>query len=66
MTRMGHDSPWAALIYQHATSDADRGVAAALDALMSPEGAIPEAPPTDGAGRDDDEDGSAGALVRAG
>jgi integrase len=34
MTRMGHDSPRAALIYQHSTSDADRAVAAALDAVL--------------------------------
>ncbi|MEJ7707299.1 MAG: tyrosine-type recombinase/integrase [Nocardioidaceae bacterium] len=32
MTRMGHDSMHAALIYQHATTRADRLIAAALDA----------------------------------
>jgi integrase len=30
MTRMGHDSPRAALMYQHATSQADRAIADAL------------------------------------
>ena len=35
MARMGHDSPRAALIYQHASAEADRGIADAieLDAL---------------------------------
>ena len=31
MARMGHDSPQAALIYQHATSEADRAIADALN-----------------------------------
>lgn len=30
MARMGHDSPQAALIYQHATAEADRAIAQAL------------------------------------
>jgi integrase len=34
MTRMGHDSPRAALIYQHASSDADRAIAAAVNVLL--------------------------------
>ncbi|GIG89201.1 tyrosine-type recombinase/integrase [Plantactinospora endophytica] len=34
MARMGHDSPQAALIYQHATAEADRAIAAALDAAV--------------------------------
>ncbi|HEX6517897.1 MAG TPA: hypothetical protein VF049_20230, partial [Nocardioidaceae bacterium] len=34
MTRMGHDSVHAALIYQHATSRADRAIARALDAEL--------------------------------
>jgi integrase len=33
MTRMGHDSPRAALIYQHATAGADRAIADAMDAM---------------------------------
>ena len=34
MTRMGHDSPRAALIYQHASSDADKAIAEALNRLV--------------------------------
>ncbi|MGW4501620.1 hypothetical protein ACWENR_23785 [Micromonospora sp. NPDC004336] len=30
MARMGHDSPQAAMIYQHATSEADRAIAQAV------------------------------------
>ncbi|MEV0839883.1 site-specific integrase [Actinocatenispora sera] len=51
MARMGHDSMNAALIYQHATSEADRAIADALDRKLP--------------GRDDD-DPSAGAPVPAG
>ena len=32
MTRMGHDSPRAALIYQHRTAGGDRAIADAMDA----------------------------------
>ena len=35
MVRMGHDSIQAALTYQHATAEADRRIAAALDASLS-------------------------------
>jgi integrase len=35
MARMGHDSPAAALIYQHATSEADRAIAAALGEALA-------------------------------
>jgi hypothetical protein len=34
MARMGHDSPAAALIYQHATSKADQAIAKALGRAM--------------------------------
>ncbi len=34
MTRMGHTSARAALIYQHATSERDRAIAASLDDLV--------------------------------
>lgn len=51
--RMGHDSDRAALIYQHATRDADRKIADALDARVKSE--RPD--------QRDDEDGAAGALV---
>ena len=35
MTRMGHDSPAAALIYQHSSRVADEAIAAALDARLT-------------------------------
>ena len=56
MARMGHDSMAAALIYQHASREADQSIAAHLDARMS------EVTEWD----TDDDDGAAGALVRAG
>jgi hypothetical protein len=34
MARMGHDSPQAVMIYQHATSEADRAIADALNAAV--------------------------------
>ncbi len=53
MSRMGHDSPRAALIYQHASEDADRAIADALDLLVKP------------VSKDaDGEDGAAGAMAR--
>ncbi|BCJ26873.1 tyrosine-type recombinase/integrase [Actinocatenispora sera] len=54
MARMGHDSMNAALIYQHATSEADRAIADALDRKLP------------GGGDDEPEDPPAGALVPAG
>lgn len=54
MRRMGHDNVRAALIYQHATSDADRRIADALDA---------DAPAN---GPQDDGDGPAGVPAPAG
>jgi integrase len=50
--RMGHDSDRAALIYQHATRDADRKIADALDTRIKAERP-----------NDEDDDGAAGALV---
>lgn len=35
MARMGHDSPAAALIYQHSSRAADQAIAAALDARLA-------------------------------
>ena len=35
MTRMGHDSPAAALIYQHSSRVADEAIPAALDARLT-------------------------------
>jgi len=70
MARMGHDSPRAALIYQHATSDADRAVAAALDALLQALNG-PQADEESGrearpGGDDDGDDGAAGVLAKVG
>jgi integrase len=56
MTRMGHDSMRAALIYQHNTHEADSKIARSLERLL------------DGHARDrgdDSDDGAAGALVPA-
>ena len=36
MARMGHSSPRAALIYQHALADRDQAIAEALSALVRP------------------------------
>lgn len=60
---MGHDTPRAALIYQHATSGADRAVAAALDEVLKAHGETGNAG-DDSA--DEGDDGPAGALVKAG
>ena len=35
MVRMGHDSPAAALIYQHSSAAADEAIAAALDTQLN-------------------------------
>ncbi|MFJ6163739.1 hypothetical protein ACIQH6_01355 [Micromonospora orduensis] len=37
MARMGHDSPQAAMIYQHATSEADRAIAQAVSGAVKAE-----------------------------
>ncbi|MHA6797141.1 hypothetical protein ACVGVM_27050 [Pseudonocardia bannensis] len=58
MARMGHDDMRAALIYQRATSEADRRIADRLSALVEGREV------TDG--QDDDEDGALGALVPVG
>ena len=73
MVRMGHDSPSAALKYQHATNQADRAIA---DALSDAVAALQErrkkhataatGEPGERQGRDDGDDGAAGALVRVG
>ena len=42
MARMGHSSPRAAMIYQHATSDRDRALAEAMSRLVAP---TPISPP---------------------
>ena len=55
MTRMGHDSPRAALIYQHASSGADRAIADALDLLIAASEEPAEKPSTE---RDQVDDGT--------
>jgi integrase len=47
MTRMGHDSPRAALIYQHASSGADRAIADALDLLIAATEELADRPSTE-------------------
>jgi integrase len=56
MARMGHDDMRAALIYQHATAEADREIADRLSDLV--EGHTGSRP--------DDDGGPAGALVPVG
>lgn len=60
MTRMGHDSPRAALIYQHASIEADTAIADAMSAIVTEhqEGPKPAATPP----KEDPDDGAAGAL----
>lgn len=59
MTRMGHDSPRAALIYQHASSGADRAIADALDLLIEATEDATEEPSSE---HDQDGDGIAEAT----
>ena len=63
MARMGHDDMRAALIYQRATSEADRRIADRLSALVS--GQELAGDDQDDDDPEDDEDGAAGALVPA-
>jgi integrase len=58
--RMGHDSARAAMIYQHATAEADQVIADALDKRIEGEKKPPEQGP------DDDDDGTAGVLSGTG
>ncbi|MGO9582737.1 MAG: site-specific integrase, partial [Acidimicrobiales bacterium] len=44
MARLGHSSPRAALIYQHATEERDHAIAAGLDALIAEARGAPAAP----------------------
>ncbi len=64
MARMGHDSVRAAIIYQHATTEADARIAATLEAELTTDDDDGQAPDADCP--DDDDDGTAGALVPAG
>ena len=48
MSRMGHSSPRAAMIYQHATADRDRAVAEAMSRLVAPTSLPPRSVEADG------------------
>ena len=64
MHRIGHASMRAALIYQHATSERDREIAAAMDKRISDEsGKKPARKKRRRKKRGDGDDGAAGALV---
>ena len=60
MSRMGHDDMRAALIYQRATSEADRLIADRLSGLVDQHRAGENDDP------DDEDDGLSGALVPVG
>lgn len=67
MTRMGHDNPRAALIYQHASAEADLAIAAAINVMVeAATGAHVEAEASTKANPDDDsskdDEGGAGAF----
>ena len=67
MTRMGHDNPRAALIYQHASAEADLAIAAAINEMVEaatsanakPAGSTKTSP-------DDGDEAGAGALDKVG
>jgi integrase len=59
MARMGHDSPDAAMIYQHATSAADRAIAKALGEAMT------KTPDDDDLDDEDPDGGAAGVAARS-
>ncbi|MBV8540573.1 MAG: site-specific integrase [Pseudonocardiales bacterium] len=63
MTRMGHDSPRAAMIYQHATTVEDRAIADRLSGLVDAHHAESNVTATQPGDADDDDDGSTGMLV---
>jgi hypothetical protein len=71
MTRMGHDNPRAAMIYQHASAEADLAIAASINVMVeAATDAHAEAEGSTNASSNavnlkDDEDGS-GALGRVG
>ncbi len=56
--RMGHDSARAAMIYQHATAEADQAIADALDKRITGSQQTDQ--------DSDDDDGAAGALAKTG
>jgi len=62
--RMGHDSARAAMIYQHATAEADQAIADAVDKRI--EGATKPAPKPADDDPDEDDDGTVGVLAPTG
>ena len=62
--RMGHDSARAAMIYQHATAEADQAIAEALDKRIAGGTKRPPKPADDG--QDESGDGSGTALAPTG
>ncbi|MGW4462182.1 tyrosine-type recombinase/integrase [Micromonospora sp. NPDC004704] len=64
MARMGHDSPRAALIYQHASSQADQAIADAVNAEVKK--AARKAAKRPKKRRGDPDDGAAGVLAKVG
>ncbi len=67
MVRMGHDSPRAALIYQHTSTEADAAIADAVSAWVTAhqEGQEGQVTSVDQPPDEDPDDGAAGALVPA-
>ncbi len=64
MTRMGHDSPRAAMIYQHATTVEDRAIADRLSGLVDVHRGESDTDETESLSNDDeDDDGLTGVLV---
>jgi integrase len=66
MHRMGHASMRAALIYQYATGDRDREIAAGMDRRIANQTGKKRAKSRRRKKRDDGDDGPAGVLVPAG
>jgi integrase len=66
MARMGHDSSQAALIYQHATTEADRAIAKALNKAVKASQKIATRKTSKKGRRGDPDDGTAGVLARVG
>jgi hypothetical protein len=63
MTRIGHDSPRAALIYQHATTVEDRAIADRLSGLVDAHHVESNETTTHPGDANDDGGGSAGMLT---
>jgi integrase len=64
MTRMGHDSPRAAMIYRHPTTVEDRAIVDRLSGLVDTNRGEFDTDETESLSNDDeDDDGLAGVLV---